>query len=80
MLQGPGQATVDLSVTKEIPLSKLGEAGRLEFRTEVFNLFNRTNYFIPIAGQFVDGATAGQIDAPTITSARQLQFALKLIF
>ncbi|MGH9786115.1 MAG: TonB-dependent receptor domain-containing protein, partial [Terriglobia bacterium] len=80
MLQGPGQATVDLSVTKEIPLSKLGEAGRLEFRTEVFNLFNRANYFIPIAGQFVDStATAGQIDT-TITSARQLQFALKLIF
>lgn len=80
MLQGPGQATVDLSVTKDIPLSKLGEAGKLEFRTEVFNLFNRANYFIPIAGQFVDStATAGQIDT-TITSARQLQFALKLLF
>jgi hypothetical protein len=90
MLQAPGQATVDFSITKEFPLSALGEDGRLEFRTEVFNLLNRTNYAWPIAGQAVYTgdetrssttplATAGSIEK-TLTDARQLQFALKLIF
>jgi hypothetical protein len=90
ILQGPGGANVDISLAKEFPLPGLGEGDRLEFRTEVFNLFNRANFYIPIGGAVVYTAdqgrqnstplsTAGQIDR-TIGSARQVQFALKLIF
>jgi outer membrane receptor protein involved in Fe transport len=90
MLYGPGQANVDFSLTKEFPLPWLGEADHLEFRTEVFNLFNRANFYIPVNGRSVYTAdetratstplsTAGTIDR-TLGSARQLQLALKLVF
>ena len=90
MLQGPGQANLDFSLTKQFPLKWLGEGDRLEFRTEVFNLLNRANFYIPVGGRVVYTAdqgradtnplsTAGQIDQ-TLGSARQMQFALKLIF
>jgi hypothetical protein len=90
MLTGPGQASVNFSLAKEFPLPQLREGTRLEFRAEAFNLFNRANFFIPTTGLMVytgDAtrasttplATAGQITS-TLSSARQLQFALKLIF
>ena len=95
MLTGPGQINVDFSITKHFPLRGLGEGTGLEFRTEIFNLFNRANFFIPINGAQVYTGTA-TVPAPTATSAtplatagqivqtlgtsRQLQFALKLIF
>ena len=90
LLQGPGGANVDISLAKEFPLPGLGEGDRLEFRTEVFNIFNRANFYIPIGGAVVYTAdqtrqnttplsTAGTIDR-TLGSARQIQFALKLIF
>jgi hypothetical protein len=90
ILQGPGQVNMDFSLAKDFPLPKLGEGRRLEFRTEVFNLFNRPNFYIPITGAMVYTAdatrssttplsTAGTIDR-TLGSARQLQFALRLMF
>jgi hypothetical protein len=41
---GPGFADMDLSLTKTW---KFGEASKLEFRWETFNLFNRTNFDLP---------------------------------
>ena len=94
LLQGPGTKNWDFSLTKEIPFRLLGEGGRWEFRAEVFNLLNRANFFIPVgvgrSGARVYTAderravttplaTAGEITR-TVTDARQLQFALKLIF
>jgi hypothetical protein len=89
-LQGPGMVNLDLSISKEVPLQLLGEGGRLDFRAEAFNVFNRANFNIPNAGRTVYTATAtaanpvplataGQIDR-TVTSSRNLQFALKLLF
>ena len=40
----PGLANVDVSIVKGWPV---GEQGRLEFRWEIFNLFNRVNFDIP---------------------------------
>jgi hypothetical protein len=48
-LYGPGQANLDFSIAKDFPFAYLGEGGRFEFRTEVFNLLNRANFFIPEA-------------------------------
>ncbi|HXQ70078.1 MAG TPA: carboxypeptidase regulatory-like domain-containing protein [Pyrinomonadaceae bacterium] len=55
----------------------LAEQTRLVFRTEVFNLFNRANYGIPV--RFLEAPGFGKA-TDTITPARRIQFGLKLIF
>ncbi len=94
ILRGPGFATLDFSMAKEFALRFLGEAGRLQFRAESFNLFNRANFSTPgigiggnnagivFAGRGVTEeplATAGRISS-TAGTARQIQFALKILF
>jgi hypothetical protein len=77
--QGPGLATVDLSIFKGIAIS---ERINLQFRAEAFNLLNHTNYGTPNATVFSSGAvnsSAGLITT-TATTSRQIQFGLKLIF
>lgn len=81
---GPGYMNLDFSVTKSTPIH-LGEASRLEFRGEFFNLMNRANFALPSSiqvlnpanGQYVAGA--GKI-TKTVGTSRQMQFGLKLIF
>jgi hypothetical protein len=72
---GPGLEEWDFSLHKKISLS---ETRYLQFRAEIFNVFNRTNYSNP-DGHFSDGAT----EFGKITSAgdpRLVQFALKFFF
>jgi hypothetical protein len=72
---GPGQADWDFSVHKKIALS---ETKYFQFRAEIFNLFNRTNFSNP-DGHFSDGPT----EFGKITEAgdpRLFQFALKFFF
>jgi hypothetical protein len=73
LLDNPGSVFYDLSVFKNI---KLGERRALQFRTELFNIFNHTNFSGP--GSTLTGATFGQITAAG--RSRELQFALKLLF
>jgi hypothetical protein len=60
------------------------ERTKLVFRTEAYNLFNRANFAQPgnsIANPGTFGLSTSQIGRPDGTSgARQLQFALKLLF
>jgi len=86
ILYGPGFANLDFSLAKETSIKQLGEAGRLEFRAEVFNILNRANFASPSNTVFAgraDGesplSTAGSISS-TAASSRQIQFALKLLF
>lgn len=89
-LIGPGLSNLDFSLVKDTRLGFLGEAGQLEFRTEVFNILNRANFSNPSAGVFAaNGPVVGDVEAPlatagliraTSTSSRQIQFALKVIF
>lgn len=76
---GPGSATFDLSLVKMFPIS---EGKSLQFRSELFNLFNRANFGIPSRTVF-DGSgrvgSAGRITRTTSTS-RQVQFGLKFVF
>ena len=77
--QGPGLATVDLSLFKGIAIS---ERINLQIRAEAFNLLNHTNYGTPNATVFSAGgvnSSAGLITT-TATTSRQIQFGLKLIF
>jgi hypothetical protein len=72
---GPGLIDWDFSVHKKIALS---ETKYFQFRAEIFNVFNRTNFSNPDGG-YSDGATSFGL----ITSAgdpRLLQFALKFFF
>jgi len=79
VLDGPGLADIDLSVFKTIPVT---ERTRLLFRAEAFNIANRPNFGIPnfliFSGESIS-PSAGQITS-TVTSSRQIQFGLKLMF
>jgi hypothetical protein len=81
ILQGPGLAETDLSLTKKFSLS---ERLNMQFRSEFFNVFNRTNFNIPNPVVFASATgapspTAGVITA-TSTTSRQIQFGLKLMW
>ena len=65
----------DLGLHKEFRL--WWEDGRLQFRSEFFNLFNTTNLGAP--AQNVSNANFGTITSLS-SPARQIQFALKLVF
>ncbi len=78
-LTGPGLGEVDLSLFKRIALS---EKMNLQFRAECFNVENRANFGTPNAIVFSNGSfspSAGLITS-TVTSSRQIQFGLKLMF
>jgi hypothetical protein len=66
-------------------IKKISERFNAQFRFEVFNALNRSNFAPPINNSSLfdsSGApisTAGQIDQ-TATPSRQLQFGLKLIW
>jgi hypothetical protein len=76
-LIGPGLATVNLGLTKNVPLT--GQA-RMQFRLEGFNILNRVNLGAPALSVFnnrgVPTASAGFIGS-TSTAARQIQLGLR---
>jgi hypothetical protein len=82
---GPGLATWDFSVLKN---TRIRESLNLQFRAEIFNLLNRANFNTPNLIVFTPptatnptglSGTAGAITS-TSTTARQVQFALKLLW
>jgi hypothetical protein len=79
-LVGPGLFKLDMSVVKELPL---GGSRNLQFRLELFNVTNETNFGTPAStlfnarGQRV--ASAGRI-TNTSTTARQGQVAIRFAF
>ena len=81
ILAGPGLQDVDFSISKTFLLT---ERVNLQFRSEIFNIFNHTNFNTPNPIVFTSAAsgpspTAGLITATTTTS-RQIQFGLKLLW
>jgi hypothetical protein len=78
VLTGPGMRTFDSSLTKNFQLGS-DEKRRLQFRGEVFNLFNHPVWGVP--GTTVNGPTFGQVTGTLVnTTSRQIQLALKLYF
>jgi Carboxypeptidase regulatory-like domain/TonB-dependent Receptor Plug Domain len=71
---GPGFVNTDFSAIKNFALS---ERMRLEFRGEIFNLFNHTQLGQPAAD--INSAGFGAITY-TVNNPRLVQFALKLTF
>jgi hypothetical protein len=85
-LYGPGLVNVDMGVLKT---TKIRENVTLQFRGELFNIFNHTNLAYPIAALFTGTpgptttlartSTAGQITSYAAPS-REIQLGLKLVF
>lgn len=73
-LVGPTFKNVDFNASKNFPLF---EGVNLQFRAEMFNLFNHTNYSNPDNG--VQDGQFGQI-LSAAGPGREVQFALKLLF
>jgi hypothetical protein len=74
IMRDPGTATVDFGLIKTLPLVK--EQHRLQFRAEMFNLFNRVNLGRPNANQ--SASNFGRITGAG--SPRVIQLALKYSF
>jgi hypothetical protein len=68
----PGYGDVDAGVQKDV---RLGGA-HVEFRWEVFNLFNRVNFDVP--NRIFGTASFGRIFSAQ--PARQMQFGIKMVF
>jgi hypothetical protein len=75
ILQGPPLRQLDFSLFKQF---RPTERFALEFRAESFNLTNTPNLGIPAAA--LGAANFGTISDTGNSQARQLQFALKLLF
>jgi hypothetical protein len=82
ILTGPSLVDLDSSLFKNM---RITERFRLQFRAELFNILNHANFAPPVQNVSLFGAngnpvsTAGLITS-TLTTSRQIQFGLKLIF
>jgi hypothetical protein len=87
ILVGPGLTNLDFSVFKNNYISRISETFNVQFRAEIFNILNHANFGPPNTTNqsFFDASgnltgAAGVITSPTVTTSRQLQFALKFIW
>jgi hypothetical protein len=78
-LIGPGVAVWDISAIKD---TTIHESIKLQFRAEIFNLLNRTNFNTPNLITFTPSGVSGTAGAitSTSTSSRQVQFGLKVLW
>ena len=76
-VSGPGYWEMDMGIIKRTPIN---ERMNVEFRMEVFNVFNHTNFFLSSTTlpQNINAATFGQITETF--DPRIFQFALKFNF
>jgi hypothetical protein len=77
-LRGPDLVTFDLALQKNF---KIGERQQIEFRGELFNLFNHPNFGLPGGGSQISvDVPGGAAITNTATDNRQIEFALKYTF
>jgi len=81
---GPGFGSVDFSVFKKIPIT---ERVSMEFRAEIFNLLNRTNWANPSVtftsssfGQLTQTLNGGSAPGLGFGEPRNTQLALKILW
>jgi hypothetical protein len=73
-IHGPHQRSIDVSLLKEFPIR---ETLHMQFRAEAFNVTNTPSFSVPNSS--ISSSAVGTITSTNAT-ARQLQFAAKLIF
>jgi hypothetical protein len=84
-LLGPSLNSLDFSAMKTTSLRGDNDQLKLQFRAEFYNILNHSNFSPPIANRTVftaSGATVGTAGniTSTVTTNRQIQFGLKLLF
>jgi len=87
ILIGPGLADLDFSVFKNNYIRRVSESFNVQFRAEIFNILNRANFAPPTTPDNTDifdssGAPTGVAGllSRTTTTAREVQFAIKIIW
>ena len=87
ILIGPGVTSLDFSVFKNNYIKRISEKFNVQFRAEVFNILNHANFAPPVTPDNTDvfdgtGAQTGVTGllSKTTTTAREIQFAIKVIF
>jgi hypothetical protein len=85
ILIGPGLSNLDLSLFKNNYIKRISENFNAQFRAEFFNILNRANFAVPATPNNTDifdssGAPTGVAGllTSTTTTAREIQFALKV--
>ena len=87
ILTGPGVTSLDFSLFKNNYIKRISEKFNIQFRAEIFNILNHPNFAPPISPTNTDmfdgtgtaNPTAGLLTRTT-TTAREVQFAVKVIF
>jgi hypothetical protein len=86
LARGPGLIDWDASLFKNIPIARFSDSFRIQFRFEMFNILNHTNFNPPNATSLqlftqtlTSIASAGNLTS-TSTTSRQLQFGLKILW
>jgi hypothetical protein len=87
ILIGPGVTSLDFSVFKNNYIKRISERFNVQFRAEMFNILNHANFAPPATptnSDIFDGtgtlsAGAGLL-TKTTTTAREIQFAVKVVF
>ena len=86
ILRGPGLVNLDTSLFKNNNFRRISETFNAQLRFEVFNIFNRANFQLPPITNDNLFTASGGIDPnggviiSTVTTSRQLQLALKIIW
>jgi hypothetical protein len=87
ILIGPGLTNVDFSVFKNNYIRRISENFNLQFRAEIFNILNHANFAPPTTPDNTDifdptGSPTGVAGllSRTTTTAREVQFAVKIIW
>ena len=81
-LTGPGLVDLDVSLSKNIPIPRITETFKAQFRADFFNIINRANFTSPNDNRAITDSLGNPIPfavAITLTNtpSRQLQFSLK---
>ena len=87
ILIGPGVTSLDFSLFKNNYIKSISEKFNIQFRAEIFNILNHPNFAPPANPTNTDifdgtgtlNPTAGLL-TKTTTTAREIQFAIKVIF
>jgi len=87
ILIGPGVTSLDFSLFKNNYIKRISERFNIQFRAEIFNILNHANFAppsTPTNSDIFDGSgspntVAGALTSTT-TTAREIQFAVKVIF
>jgi hypothetical protein len=81
---GPGLVNFDMSFIKNNHIRKISENFNVQFRADLFNIFNRTNFAPPTDNldqmDPLQVAGFGVIDQATQVPMREIQFSLKMVW